>query len=161
MCLPRVRFTVGQLLFTGAVVAANCGVLRRIDKLIVEMDVKNVFEERMRQNALIDTAPLSILSFDFLGSLPLINVALIGILLFVARRLRSFRGENRTNPRPSPAGFTYFSLHFLAISTVVSIFMPGVIERYLDTFSPLMHYGCWTDFSRFSGVSSWVTSEQA
>jgi hypothetical protein len=159
MCLPRVRLTVGQLLVAVAVVAGNCGVLRLRDELIVKMERNEIQQERMRQNALIDEAPRSILSFDLLGFLALINVALIGTLLHVARRLWSFHGEIGANPRPSPVGFTYFSLHFLAIGAVVTTFMPGAIERYLETFSPLVHYAeqeCWTVVSRFLGDSRWL-----
>ena len=100
MRLPRVRFTVGQLLFATAVIAVNCGVFR--------------LGYEMFENALCGDASLSILPFSFVGSLPLINVALIGTLLLMVRSLRSFRGVSGANPRPSPAAVTYFSIHFLA-----------------------------------------------
>jgi hypothetical protein len=145
MRLPRVRFTVGQLLVAVAVVAANCGVLQ--------------LGYEMFENALFEGPPLSILPFSFVGSLPLINVALIGILLFLARRLRSFHGVSGVNPRPSPAGVTYFSLHFLAILTIVTVFMPGAIDSYLETLSSVMDYaarGWSTVFSRFKDGFPWV-----
>jgi hypothetical protein len=141
MRLPRVRFTVSKLLFAVAVIAVNCGVFR--------------LGYEMFENALVEGPSLSILPFSFVGSLPLINVALIGTVLFVARRLRSFRGVSGANPRPAPAGVTYFSLHFLAILTVVTIFMPGAIDSYLETSSSLMDYAAksWsTVFSRFEDV---------
>ena len=138
MRLPRVRLTVSKLLFAIAVIAANCGVLR--------------LGYEMFENALVDDGPsLSILPFSLVGSLPLVNVALTGTMLFAARSFRPFRGESG----PPPAGVTYFSLHFLAILAVVTILMPGAIDRYLEALSPLMEYaakGWSTVFSRFEDV---------
>ena len=73
MRLPRVRFTVGQLLVAVAVVAANCGVLRLVDELLVKMDWNEAEQMRM-PTPLLMRLP-SILSFDFPGFLSLINVA--------------------------------------------------------------------------------------
>jgi hypothetical protein len=148
-CSAEVQFVKELLathfLFAIAVIAVNCGVLR--------------LGYEMFENALFGDAPLSILPFSFVGSLPLINVALIGSLRFVVRSLRSFRGVSGANPRPSPAAVTYFSIHFLAILTVVTIFMPGAIESYLETLSSLMDYaakGWSTVISRFEDSFPWV-----
>ena len=156
MHLPRVRLTVGQLLVAVAVVAGNCGVLRLRDELIVKIDRNEIEQDRIRQNALIDEAPRSILCFDLLGFLPLINVVLIG-LLFVARKLWSFRGQNGANLRPFPLGFTYFiscdrcCCHYLHAGRVSS--------AILEIFTPLVHYAakeCWTVVSRILGDSPLV-----
>ena len=146
MHLPRVRLTVSKLLLAIAVIAVNCGVFR--------------LGYEMFENALVGDELLSIQPFSFVGSLPLINVALIGTVLFAARSLRSFRGVNEANLRPSPAGVTYFSLHFLAILTVVTILHAGRDRKvYLESLSPLMDYaakGWSTVFSRFEDIFPWV-----
>ena len=106
--------------------AANCEVLRLLYRMI---------ETGRRDD------PHSILRLDFtVGFLPLLNVALIGTLLFVVRRLRSLRCRHATGPPPSPAGITYFSLHFLALGFLVSAFMPDAIESYLGTLEPFSDY---------------------
>src|SRR5690348_3162782 len=112
MRLPRVRFRVGTLLFAVAVVAANCWAFRRICEVPIYSFGKVTY-------CILPAA---------VGALPLVNVAVIGTLLFAASRIRSFSQGHATNPRPSVSGVTYFSLHFLMLGCLVSLFMPDAVE---------------------------------
>jgi hypothetical protein len=143
MRLPRVRFTVGQLLFMVAVVAANFGVFRRFYQT--------------------DLYVVGRVSYRYLlagvGVLPLFNVALIGIWLYAARRLRSLRHGGAANPRSLLSGFAYFSLHFLMLVGLVSLFMPEAIDNVQGVLDEATEYateGWGAVFGEPGGTVPWV-----
>ncbi len=74
----------------------------------------------------------SIRSFCFaVGFIPLLNLTLIGTLLYVARA-RRFRSSRNlpADTTHAAAGFTFFNLHFLALGGVFVIVAPVVIAAY-------------------------------
>jgi hypothetical protein len=67
-----------------------------------------------------------ILPDDFVtGVVPLFNVALIGSLNYVTRRLRSRVRGCEADSQCLQAGVAYFSVQFLAICCLASIFIPN------------------------------------
>ena len=129
MRFPRVRFTLSNLLFAVAVVAANAGAVRLIYDAIEDL-----------KGAIWPTAIIALI-----GSFPLFNIALIGSMLFTTGRLRAFRRGCMPEPRSSPAGATFFSLHVLAIGAVVTIITPDAVDSYLQEIFSVWEYaekGC-------------------
>jgi hypothetical protein len=109
----RVRFGISTLLCVVAVAAMNLAVL------------KPLFEpDYAYGNA--DSEGSIILA----GFLPLISVALIGCLRFVRRTSQTAFGRRELS-RTAPAAFTYFSLHFLALGSLIAAFMSEEIEQSL------------------------------
>ncbi len=124
MRLPRVRFTVGTLLFTVAVVAANCWALRHVT------ETGTYVGGRISYRLL----PAGV------GALPLVNAALIGTWLFAVRRLRSLHRGRAASPRSKWSRATYFSLHFLVLGGLVSLFMPDVVRIIQDVLDVAMEW---------------------
>ncbi|MDR3621130.1 MAG: hypothetical protein P4L85_17390 [Paludisphaera borealis] len=116
---PRVRFTVGSLLFAVAVVAANCWALRHFfEALIFEVLIHGV------GNGLYRIMPAGV------GIIPLINVVLIGSMMTAARRFRSLRLGTETEHRPSWSSWVaYFSLHIVLLGWLVCLYMPGTVSN--------------------------------
>jgi hypothetical protein len=118
--IPGVRFTLSNLLFSIAVVAANAGAVRLLYDAIEDL------------NGAI--WPIAIIAL--IGSFPLFNIALIGSLLFARSRLGAFVRGRTPGPRQIPAGATFFSLHILALGAVLTIMTPDGVESYFQsTFS--------------------------
>jgi hypothetical protein len=112
MRLPRVRFTVGTLLFSVAIVAGNCWTFRRSCET-------GVYEGGRISYRLL---PADI------GVMPLFTVAIVGVWLMATRRLRTLRHGRAVNRRSPLAGVTYFSLHFLLLGGLVSVLMPDAVR---------------------------------
>jgi hypothetical protein len=143
---PRLRFTVGTLLFAVAVVAANFWGFRRF------------YETDMYTGGTIGYRLLP----AGVGVLPLFNVALIGTWSFVTRRLRSPHQRLAANPRSSLSGVAYFSLNFLLLGGLVSLLMPGAIQSLLDALDVATEFTAdrWTAaFGEPGGSTPWVILE--
>jgi hypothetical protein len=122
MGLPRIQISLRKGLFFVGVVALNCAAYRALYQML---------------EAEPNAEPLSLVSSKAaLGALPLLNVALIGASIYLARRIQSRRRGCEANSRLRPAAMTYFSLHFLALGFVVITLMPELTKVYLETLSP-------------------------
>ena len=146
MRLSRVRFTVGTLLFAVAVVAANCWGFRHFYETDLYMGGRISYR----------LLPAGV------GALPLFNVALIGGWLFVAKQLRLLRHGRAANPRSSSSGVTYFSLHFLMLLVVISLFMPDAIHSVQEVLEAATEYaaeGWGAVFGEPGGTVPWVIVE--
>lgn len=119
MRLLRLRFTVGGILLAVAVIAANCALFRLLYRLL----------QQAYSGSRLD--PLSIEYFA--GLVPMLNVAVIGILLFAARSIRRGRGERQAPDPPVATAYgTFFTAHLLALGFLLAFYTPGAIERYLN-----------------------------
>jgi hypothetical protein len=148
MRLPRVRFTVGTLIFAVAVVAANCWAFRRF----YETDLYRAGRITYR------LLPAG------LGVLPLFNVALIGTLVFAAKRLHRRCRRRAADPQTTLSAVAYFSLHFFMLGGVVCVFVPGEIQQVpviLDASTEYAARGWEVLFGEPGGTISWVISETA
>ena len=106
MRLPRLRISLKTVMLIVAVVAMNCAAYR------YEYTGWNNYESDGVLGVFLD---------GFVPAVtPLLNVALIGSFLFVIRQLRARGRRSDFNPKPKPAGVTFFSLHFLAPCSVAA-----------------------------------------
>jgi hypothetical protein len=150
---PR-QITLRILLFFVAIVALNCGAYRflqqaaehpesgspRIWLSSLDRSFHRALEQAHRAESLrIQTIKIAI------GAIPLLNVAMIGGLLYLARRFGPYCRECESNPRVGPAAATYFSHQFLALGFVIITLMPGFAKSYLETLVP-------TDAGDWKGV---------
>ena len=145
MRLPRIRFTVGTLLFAVVVVAANCWGCRQFYAIVMYTNTAGGSDYCI--------VPAGV------GVLLLVNVALIGALLFTRRRLRSLRRERSANPRSSWSGFAYFSFHFLMLGSLLRLFTPGTIDRSEEVLGPVRDFaarGWATVFGDPGGTLPWI-----
>ena len=97
-----------------------------------------------------------------IGLAPLLNLAVIGLLFLVARKLGSPRRERQHNPRPYFLGFTYFCVHFVALGCFTCWMMPSVLESYSDAIRPLTNTleNCWSHFiSKERNPRWWMLQE--
>lgn len=112
MRLPRIRFTMGSLLFSVAVIAANCWGFRQLNEPAVYVC----------GNPSYRPLPAAV------GVFPLLDAATIGLWCVAAKRVR-LRRRARVAPAPSPwTGATYFSLHILLFGCGVVAFSPDAAE---------------------------------
>ncbi len=143
MHLPRVRFTVGTLLFAVAVVALNCWGFRHFFAVPVYEFGKVSYR----------SLPAGV------GVLPWVNVATIGTWLFTARRIRSIRHGRAANPQSYSSGVTYFSLHFLMLGGLVSLFVPDAthcVQEVLDIATEFAAEAWKTAFGEPGEAVPWV-----
>lgn len=130
MRLPRMRVTICDLLILVAPVAGNCGVLR----VLGDRDRISQWEEFL------------------LIFLPLMNVALIGSAIQVARWMRVRRpGEATSGVSASPSALTYFSVHFFLIELLLDVFRPAVLTAYCEAMRWLaldLVGGSWAESAR-------------
>jgi hypothetical protein len=109
-----------------AVVALNCALFRFFYAWFGRDDV---------------TARRLSLTSEFVAALvPILNVALIGSLLFATRHFRRVCGRNAANDPPPPAGGMFFSIHLLLLGVLTSLYMPGAIESYLTWLLGMIDY---------------------
>ena len=117
--MPRQQRSLRSLILIVAVAALNLAAYR-------------AFYRRAGDDP--STVPLSLAAKDVvIGSLPLLDVALIGTLFYVLRRTPSSRRGREPLPCPRPAGVAFLSLHFLCLGCVLFMLMPGPIKDYLAT----------------------------
>lgn len=126
MRMPRVRITVGRLLFAIAIFAANCGLMRALEPRLS-------YGSTLYGEAFGTSVNVSIVC----GFLPLANVVIFGTLLVLARMSASLRHrESATQAHSHRSGFLFLCIHFLAVGCVVWIFMSDRITSYLNLFDP-------------------------
>jgi hypothetical protein len=134
---------VGTLLFAIAVVAANCWGFRHFFAV-------PVYEfGRVSYRSL----PAGV------GVLPLVNVATIGTWLFAARRIRSLLHGRAANPGSYLSGVTYFSVHFLLLGGLVTLFVPDAIPRVQEVLDAARGFAAeaWeAAFGEPGGAVPWV-----
>jgi hypothetical protein len=123
MSLPRMRITVGQMLIVVVVLALNCGVLRHFHERIDSLHPRRLY-------FLGHAPPFESMELLLPRFLPLINLALIGILSLAVRRLGAARRGSVLESESTSAwkGVVFFSLHFLVLGAVVGLFLSGVTE---------------------------------
>jgi hypothetical protein len=124
MRLPRPRFTVGGLILAVAILTVNCAVLRLLYDKVNTPD------------------PAWELFFCLaVGMIPQFNAALVGLTRCALRRLHERRGRDETLDPPSPPGFTYFSLQFLALTVFTAVIFPDAtlwcLSLAATAFGPL------------------------
>ena len=131
MRLPRVQISLRQLLCIIAIVALNAGVFRSVYQTAGTAHGGFPLSNRWMEYYSFEHGHVpSVHSFTFaIGFIPLLNAALIGILLYLGRRVRSSRSIP-AEITPAPAGFTFFNLHCLALGCVVVVVAPIVIATY-------------------------------
>jgi hypothetical protein len=100
--LARVRFTVGGLMLCLAICAMNFTALR--------------WYYSDGAASLIDRYSLEVAA----GSLPLFDIAVIGLTRSVSRRLRLCRRSKTLHPPPSPPWFSFIGLQFLALAALAT-----------------------------------------
>jgi hypothetical protein len=120
---PRIRFTLGTILFAVALMAANCWYLRPPtdsgdDALMWEYD--------------------NFLRYSWIsrGIPPLVNAVVIGLWLYGTRRFRAWLHGGSTGDQSPPAAFTFFGLHLLAIGLFAYWLLPestAFAENLLDS----------------------------
>src|SRR5580658_603314 len=99
MGLPHVQVSLRNVLLFVAIVALNCAAYRALYRVVESVP---------------DAGRLSPVTRNVvIGAIPLLDVALIGTLVSVARGIRTRRRGSGGNPRFGPVGITFFSLHFL------------------------------------------------
>jgi hypothetical protein len=142
---PRIRITTGTLLFVVLIVAVNCGVARHYYPTL--KDNPNCY--------IWWNDPLQLM----VGLFPLLNVAIVGMLLLLARALNSFRRERAMGTRLTPPGFTYFSVHLVALGCFTALVMPGVFEKYREYLQPSLNFmeNIWSHFlTEKTNHDSWL-----
>ena len=122
MRLPRLRLTIGQLLFAIATVSVNCWAVRELSHYVTGT--------KEWPNSL--PAPYLVVGF-----LPSINVTLIGGLRLIASGVSARRAKQRWTPRPGAIGGLFLSLQSLALCGFVIFIMPDKIDWYLEFLSRL------------------------
>jgi hypothetical protein len=113
MRLRRVRITLGTLVFVVALVAANFWAYRFVCERVGPTVFFPYFD-----------VPIEV------GIFPLLDVALLGTWLHVARRVRCRVRGRRESDGSSVPGVTYFSLHLLLLGVVAYLFVPDSIAHY-------------------------------
>ena len=146
MRLPRIRFTVGTLLLSVAVVAVNCWAFRHLTE--THTDVCGSISYRL--------LPASV------GAVPLVNAALIGTWLLATRRLRLLHHGHAVGPPSSVSRATYFILHFLVLGGLVSLCMPDTVRAIQDVVEDAT--GCAAEgwgavVGEPGGTVSWLIAE--
>ncbi len=127
MRLPRMRITTGTLILLVAVMAGNFGALRF---LVTQ------YRNTHREEGLVGLVE------PLLGFLPLVNIALIGSVVYAFRWIRSsrLRGES-ARVSSSPSALTYFCIHFLLIGFLFAVFIPDKFESYRRlTIGPIREF---------------------
>ena len=119
MPLPRPQVSLRSVLVGVAFVALNCAVYRYLCEVDWASEDAGYFA---------------------IGSLPLFNFALVGIVSFVAKRARSRWSGREANLPACPAGFTFFSLHFLALGHIASSFGPRAMKSQLEFLRPVAEF---------------------
>ena len=129
--LPRVQISLRQLLCVVAIVALNAGVFRYVYRTAGEGAYGGFpLSDRWLDYSFDPRHVPAIGSISFaVGFIPLLNAALIGVLQGAARRFRSSRIRPEEFTR-SPAGFTFFNVHFLALGCVILIVVTVAIATY-------------------------------
>ena len=148
MRLPRVRFTVGTLLFSVAVAAANLWAFRRLTE--TEVSVFGSVSYRV--------LPAGV------GVIPLVDAALVGIWLCASRRLRSVRQRYVGTPRSSSLSATYFRLQLLMLGGLAYLFMPdavGTIRELLECATEISAEGWAVCFGDPDETGPWLIAESA
>jgi len=143
VCRRRVRFSTGTLLFAVAVVAANVAGFRH-------------FYETGRYGA--GRFTYRILP-EAVGVVPLVNVALVGALLFGARRVRSLLRGGEAGRKPPVPGLVYFGLHFLLLGVLVDRYLPETFDGARAALECAQEYaaGRWARvFGDPGGTVPWV-----
>jgi hypothetical protein len=117
------RITVGQLLIAVVVLALNCGVLRHFHESVDSLHPRRLYY--LGHAPRFESMELFLPRF-----LPLINLALTGILILAARRLGAARrsSEGESESTATWRGIVFFSLHFLALGAIIGLFLSGVTE---------------------------------
>ncbi len=126
MRLPQIRITTGNLLFLVFVAAVNLGLARH-------------FYPRLAQGDSFDPDWSNTLEL-LVGLSPLINLAVIGILWFLAGAFRDRLSRRPIDQRKSFRGFTYFCVHFGVLGCLISYLMPRIFEDYLDYLQPVSRF---------------------
>lgn len=143
MRLPRVRFTVGTFLSTVAFMGVNFWAFQRFN----ESQIWRVCAFPYR------AIPSGV------GVLPLFNVALVSIWLFAARRLRSLQHGCPKDTRSALLGVAYFSVHFLLLGGLMTLFMPDtvqLIESVLDQINSYVAESWGPVFGEPGGSAPWL-----
>jgi hypothetical protein len=163
MRLPRPQVSLSQLFFIVVIVALNLGVFRSLYGIVADVHGGYPLSTDWMLAGVIGDYRPSIQSFGLaVGFIPLVNIALLGTFLYATRWLRSSRGQAAGSPRPSPAGFTFFSLHFLFLGFVVCVVMPEAITIYSEIVEWSMEpasEACAAYFSRFGDTLPWFVIE--
>jgi hypothetical protein len=92
----------------------------------------------------------------------LVNAALIGTWLVAARRLRSLHHGRTASPPLSWSRTTYFSLNFLVLGGLVSLFMPDmvrIIQDVLEAATQCAAEGWGAVFGEPGGTVPWLIVE--
>ncbi len=146
---PRVRFTMGTLLFSVAVAAANLWAFRRLTE--TEVSVGGSISYRV--------LPAGV------GVIPLVDAALIGIWLCVSRWLRSVRQGHVANPRSSSSlSAAYFRLQLLMLGGLAYLFMPdavGTIRELLECATEITAEGWAVCFGDPGETVPWLIAESS
>jgi hypothetical protein len=125
MHMPRIQFKLGTLLFAVAVLAVNWWAFRCF------------YESRVMWS----TPHIHRILPPGVGILPLVNVVLIGTLVFAVRLVRSLATGGAARPGRFPSGVAYFSLHFLILGCVVTLYQPIESRDYeLISFERITEY---------------------